>query len=65
VGQDLIWRDEIPQYLDEEVSEAIHAWNLYKSFGMPRSGGFLDQPKKFTDVVLVLDAEANRPREGE
>ena len=41
----------------------LRAYMFYKNGYLPNQGGWLDQPAKFIDAVIVLDNEFNKSQE--
>ena len=57
-GRDAIWRDDIPKYLsDPFVVQAFKIWSISQKYGLPKAGGWMEQPKLYMDILMTIDNE--------
>jgi hypothetical protein len=55
----LIKRNTIKSFCNDDYAEAIGLWRQWKTFGLPNSGGYMDQPGLWSDIIgAISESEA-------
>ena len=52
-------RDEIPEYFNEYYTSALLIYNRFKRFGLPFSGGWMEQPAYIMKVLELFEVISN------
>lgn len=55
-----IYTTECPEHFVKPEIENFLIWKRFKQMGLPRAGGWLDQPAIAIDIIETLESEYDR-----
>jgi hypothetical protein len=60
IGEYVVCRRDFKDYLDNDFYTAFQIWTRSSRYGLPCSGGWLEQPGSVIELIELFDGERDR-----